>query len=80
MDDGIGMDETSLNELKQLLESPEPGKRTGSTWENIGIKNVYDRIKLIYGERYGLEISSYEGMGTIVKYRLPIIIGEDEDV
>lgn len=78
MDDGIGMDETSLKELKQLLESPEPGKRTGSTWENIGIKNVYDRIKLIYGQQYGLEISSYEGMGTIVKYRLPIMIGEED--
>lgn len=80
MDDGIGMGEESLRELKHLLESPEPGKRTGSTWENIGIKNVYDRIKLIYGEQYGLEISSYEGMGTIVKYRLPIIIGDEEDV
>lgn len=80
MDDGIGMDETNLNDLNQLLKSPEPGKRTGSTWENIGIKNVYDRIKLIYGEKYGLEISSYEGMGTIVKYRLPIMIGDDENV
>lgn len=80
MDDGIGMDEENLSELQRLMDSPEPGKRTGSTWENIGIKNVYDRIKLIYGEEYGLEISSYEGMGTIVKYRLPVLIGESEDV
>ena len=37
------------------------------------MKNVYDRIKLIFGEKYRMEISSFEGIGTIVKYKLPVI-------
>lgn len=40
---------------------------------SIGVKNVSDRIKHLYGNEYGLEIDAYEGMGTIVKYWLPLI-------
>ena len=77
MDDGVGFTQERVDELYALLESSEPGKRTGSTWESIGLKNVYDRIKIIYGEDYGITISSYEGIGTIIKYTMPVIIGEN---
>ena len=80
MDNGVGMDEEQLAGLQALLKSPGPGQRTGSTWESIGIKNVNDRIKLIYGPAYGLEISSFEGMGTIVNYHLPFVMGGNDDV
>lgn len=80
MDNGVGMNEEQFTKLQSLLKSPGPGQRTGSTWESIGIKNVYDRIKLIYGAAYGLEISSFEGMGTIVNYNLPLISGGNDDV
>ena len=38
---------------------------------------MYDRIKLMFGDTYGLEISSFENIGTMVKYRLPIIDGTE---
>jgi two-component system, sensor histidine kinase YesM len=34
---------------------------------------VHDRIKLLYGSEYGVEISSELGEGTKVKIRLPVI-------
>ena len=38
----------------------------------IGIKNVDERIKLIYGEEFGVKIVSEKGYGTIVSIKIPI--------
>ena len=42
-------------------------------YSGIGIKNVHERIRLLYGESYGVEIASKLGEGTTVKITLPII-------
>lgn len=39
--------------------------------KGYGLKNVNDRIRLLYGEKYGVSISSYPGEGTRVEIRLP---------
>lgn len=77
MDNGVGMEAERLEYVKNLLESEETVTHPRSKRASIGIKNVYDRIKLIFGEEYSIEISSFKDIGTIVKYRLPVItIGE----
>lgn len=73
MDNGVGMPEERMNYIQQLLNSTETVKHAKSKRASIGLKNVYDRIKLIFGDEYHMEISSYEGIGTIVKYRMPIV-------
>lgn len=40
--------------------------------DSIGIRNVDQRIKLIYGEIYGVTIRSEKGKGTRVDVRLPV--------
>lgn len=78
MDNGVGMSEERLRCIQKLLED-ETEKRQEEQSSGIGIKNVYDRIKLIFGEEYRIEISSFENIGTIVKYRLPVTrAGEQE--
>lgn len=42
-------------------------------FSGIGIKNVDERIKLLYGKAYGVEINSVKGEGTKVKIKLPIV-------
>lgn len=42
-------------------------------FSGIGIKNVDERIKLLFGEDYGLEVHSIIGSGTTVKIILPLI-------
>ena len=37
----------------------------------IGVNNVDDRIKLIYGEGYGIDISSKVNEGTKIMIKLP---------
>lgn len=61
-DDGVGMDE---EQVRHILHS-EPGDRTG-----IGIKNVNDRLRIYFGEGYGLRIESELDEGTCVEIRMP---------
>jgi two-component system, sensor histidine kinase YesM len=44
----------------------------------IGLSNVHDRIKLLYGEHYGVTIDSQLGEGTRVKIRLPFQAASEE--
>lgn len=72
MDDGVGMDEEQVRRMREILETPEVGLVDAEGRVSVGMKNVYDRIKLNCGMEYGFTIQSTLGMGTIVTYRLPI--------
>ncbi|OAB45886.1 cache domain-containing sensor histidine kinase [Paenibacillus antarcticus] len=48
-------------------------KKSRQMFSGIGIKNVHDRIRLLYGEEYGVSIVSELGNGTRVKITLPLI-------
>ena len=52
-------------------QASENGKKGG-----IALKNVCRRIKLLFGERYGIHISSIVGIGTKVEVVLPISFKE----
>lgn len=61
IDNGIGMEVTDINKIKR--------KKIKS---GIGIKNVDERIKLIYGEEFGVKIVSEKDYGTIVSIKVPV--------
>jgi len=69
-DNGVGMSEEKLNELReQLISDTESDSKDGG----IGLKNVYRRIKLYYKGKGSMEVNSTEGKGTEVVLRLPFI-------
>lgn len=70
-DDGIGMSSDRLLEVRKALSGDEPG--SGAIY---GLYNVNERIRLSYGENYGITIESTEGKGTEVLIRLPKILTE----
>lgn len=70
-DNGIGMEPDQV----AALLSREPSDRTG-----IGIKNVNDRLKIYFGEAYGLTIESEPDVGTCVTVRMPKLTGGEADV
>jgi two-component system sensor histidine kinase YesM len=72
-DNGVGMNPEEIGELLA------PAKPYG--FSGMGIHNVHQRIRLHYGESYGLEIFSREDEGTRVVVRLPQIdeIAGEED-
>lgn len=71
VDNGDGMD--GLSEEGEHNPLPNP-KSKRQLFTGIGIQNVHNRITLLYGEQYGVTISSTKGEGTKVKITLPLIL------
>lgn len=67
-DNGQGMDEDELIEMNRRLNDFDDLDRT-----HIGVVNVNQRIKLQYGEDYGVTIESTKDSGTKVILKLPVI-------
>ncbi len=66
-DNGVGI---SPDQVRELLKGDF---RNPKGFSSIGIGNVESRIKLNYGNRYGLTIESVLGQYTLVKVTLPLI-------
>jgi two-component system sensor histidine kinase YesM len=69
IDNGEGM---SPETLKNIWNSKS--KNSG-----VGIKNVNERIQLLFGKEYGLSFESEREEGTTVTIKLPIVKGESEN-
>ena len=69
-DDGSGMDRMKLECLRATVYSDQPER-------SVGMQNVYQRVRLVYGEDASVEIESTEGIGTKVQLLLPLIAFED---
>lgn len=70
-DDGVGMEPDKLNSIRKSMEQVESGSYSGNCKKNIGIVNVSNRIKLIYGPEYGINIDSEPGIGTNISIIIP---------
>jgi two-component system sensor histidine kinase YesM len=66
-DDGVGMTEREI----QAVLSAERGGSDGRGFSGIGIRNVEERIQLMYGKRFGISIESVEERFTRVIVKLP---------
>lgn len=67
-DDGVGIPPAQLEELLEPSASDEHQSDTGS---HYGLCNINKRMKLQYGEQYGLSFESRPGEGTKVILHLP---------
>ena len=73
-DDGVGMTEKQLAHIAhELYQKPHSVEVTGDG--GFGLKNVNSRIKLYYGEQYGLTLRAREGGGMIAEVRLGLESG-----
>ena len=70
-DDGVGMSEEELTRLKAHIAAPGLSPSEGYT--KLGLKNVQNRIRLLYGADYGMQIWSKQGRGTEIEVTLPVI-------
>jgi two-component system, sensor histidine kinase YesM len=74
-DDGVGLDEKELARMTAQF-----GEREYQSGRSIGILNVLNRIKINFGEEYGLTVESEPGIGTSVTMRLPVVLKEMQGV
>jgi two-component system LytT family sensor kinase len=66
-DDGIGMG------AAHMLEQPD-----GLGGGGIGMANVAERLKVLYGDMAKMMIENREGGGTLIRLRLPILPNPEE--
>jgi two-component system sensor histidine kinase YesM len=74
-DDGVGI---SKEKITSILEK-DNDSGSGRGIKGIGLSNIHQRIKLMYGEQYGLLFESIEDKYTKVTVRLPVVFCESED-
>ena len=70
-DDGLGIAPDRLAAIMEALDQEE-------TSLTFGLKNVHDRLKLRYGEPFGIRLASEEGLYTTVTLSLPAITEAEE--
>ena len=68
MDNGLGMTQEQVDSL--LTEHAHVSSKRGS---GIGVKNVNERIRLYFGNEYGLFIESEPDEGTTIRIHLPAV-------
>lgn len=71
-DNGAGMTEERLEEMRGAIEK---GEKIG-----FGLRTVHERMQLLFGEEYGLTISSSEGVGTTITAVIPKIEQEKKGI
>ncbi len=70
-DDGAGMTEERLAQLKEGLEKRQT--------VGFGVVTVHERLQLLFGPGYGLRVESRPGEGTRVEVRLPKRVWAEEE-
>ena len=59
IDDGVGI---------------PPEKQLGIYESGIGISNVRERLKVLYGEEFSFDINSQPGKGTAIRVEIPELV------
>lgn len=70
-DNGNGIPADRLKEIERALQMEEV------EGESFGLKSINQRLKLLYGSKYGIELHSEPGQGTTVDVWLPIDDGKE---
>ena len=76
IDNGYGIDANTLVRLQETLAYSLAAARLPTADVGIGIVNIDRRMKLLFGERFGVVIHVDRDIGTTVTLHLPYHSGE----
>lgn len=71
-DNGVGMDAPTINQALERSVSDTLERRA-----SIGIHNINARMKLLYGQQYGVKVESVIGQGSRVMMQFPVKAGKE---
>ncbi len=78
-DNGVGIEKDVLADINYRLSyspintAPIITNKSDKSKKSIGLFNVNNRIKLYYGDDYGVEVKSWVGIGTVVIITIPLL-------
>ncbi|UJF34361.1 sensor histidine kinase [Paenibacillus hexagrammi] len=74
-DNGTGMSVQQVEALKAKISSsppPDSGQEDlGGGFSGIGLRNVFERMKLTFGDGFRLDVISNPGDGTCIVMKIP---------
>lgn len=70
-DNGVGMPADTLIRLNEKIRKGETEQTSTGRHNGIAMPNVNRRLQLLFGDEYGMHISSIEGIGTDVEIHIP---------
>ncbi len=76
-DNGVGLTEREIGEINKRLSQSDRAyfeERDAGKHKSVGLDNVNRRIKLFYGEQYGLRLESKKGEYTRVLVTIPVVM------
>lgn len=78
IDDGPGMDAKTLEEVENKIKGipASDNKENNSKHGGVALANINQRIKMIFGQEYGLSISASYGVGTEAEIVMPYKVKE----
>jgi Predicted signal transduction protein with a C-terminal ATPase domain len=68
INNGKEIEDDELTKINEMLNSPNGTARA----ERLGVRNVNERIRLIYGEEYGLAIGKDSEERTVTEIKMPL--------
>lgn len=71
-DDGVGMSLTELDILNKRLVGDNQAELINGISTKVGLVNINDRVKMLYGSKYGIIVRSVQNVGTEVTVMLGI--------
>lgn len=72
-DNGVGMSEGQLSKVMPAEGKANPADSKNVRMSGIGIRNVDQRIKLYFGDEYGVSIQSVPGLFTTIELTIPVL-------
>ncbi len=77
-DNGTGIIQAKLDDIRKTLVTSISDTDTTGNGDYYALRNINSRIKLYYGEQYGMQIESEYGTGTRVTIKVPAEINRRE--
>ena len=77
-DNGMGIPQAKLDDIRKTLVTSSSDTDMTGNGDYYALRNINNRIKLHYGEQYGMQIESKYGAGTRVTIKVPIEINREE--
>lgn len=70
-DNGSGISEEELTRLREMLKQAENQKELYRN--HVGIVNVHRRLKVYFGDAYGIRLESIPGVSTCIYLTMPVL-------
>ena len=70
-DDGCGMTPERLQTVRAWIAA-DPWREDGASTMGIGLRNVRNRMNILYGTDFSMELESEPGQGTRVRLKIPV--------